>query len=412
MLLLAVAAMLAATASTSAQPVSAISATAMPNTCVLYGATNWAGISILVILLSLLITAAVFAGSTIFPIRTQAQIKQAARAELTQAIISAVILVILASTATAACALSTNIANSLHASTTTTNPFQYAEYYIGNLSTNTGLNLLTTVYSISVSYSIESQVLNNAGTLLNTAVNTIANQLGTVLGFATKAVGSIAIGGASGLSTLFALLSTTYLDVIAPLITIAIGLLIIQFLALPVLQYAAFSILLPVAIAMRSLAFLGRNLRAASNTILAIAIAAYIIYPIMIAFNSYAIAWIFSGSNPSFQYLKTTYVVPNIPSNSFFALIQTTPSNGIYGSITNIFLPFVTSSLAQSGGVIINPFTIQTQAQMIVNQTAQFLFASIIMIVIDIAVTLGFAVGLANALNSGVEGAGSFWSGI
>lgn len=379
------------------------------NTCVLYGATSWAGISILVIVLSLLIVGAVFMLSGIFSNSTRAKIRQAAKSELTEAFISAVILVILAGAALGACSISTSIGNSLHVTTTTANPFQYSEYYIGNLSTNTGLNLLTTIYSISVSYAIEAQVLQSLGTLFNTNVNTIYKQISSLfLGNAAKAVGlSIGIAAVSHSSILFSLLSSTYVDIIAPLVTIAIGLLFIQFIMLPFFQYTAFAVILPVAIAMRSLAFMGTNLRAASNTVLAVAIAAYIIYPLMIAFNSYAIAWIFSGANPSFQYVHTTYVVPNIPVSNYF---KSVPSSGIFGSAFNIMVPFVTSAFSQSGGFIINPFTVASQGQMIVNETAQFIFTSVIMIVIDLAVTIGFAAGLTKALNSGIEGAGSFWA--
>jgi hypothetical protein len=43
---------------------------------------------------------------------------------------------------------------------------------------------------------------------------------------------------------------------------------------------------------------------------------------------------------------------------------------------------------------------------------SQFIFTAIFMFGINLAVTLGFAIGLAKGLNSGVEGAGSFWSSI
>jgi hypothetical protein len=383
------------------------------NTCILYGATSWAGISLLVILVSLMIVAVVYQFSGIFPNSTRAKIREASRSELTQAFLSVVIIVILAGVATTACSISTSVANSLHATSTTTNPFQYAEYYIGNLSTNTGLNLLTTIYSTSVSYSIEAQVLDSIGSLATANIKTFAGPIGRLFygaGTASKIV-SFTIGKLSQLSTVFSLLSSTYLDVIAPLVTLAVGLLLIQFILLPIFQYTAFSVILPVAIGMRSLAFLGTNLRAAANAVLVIAIAAYIIYPLMIAFNGYAIGWIFSSANPSYQYVHTTYVVPNIPASNFFKL-NATAYNGTFGTAFRLMGPFITSAFAQSGGFIINPYTIMTQAQMIINETAQFLFTAVIMIVIDLAVVIGFAVGLTKALNSGIEGGGSFWDGI
>ncbi len=385
----------------------------MVNTCLLYGTMNWVNINILVIMISFTVVAILFALSNTFPEATREKLKQAATSELSQAFISVIIILVLAAFATTACSMSSTISKSLTGQTL--DPFQYSEYYVGNLSTNTGLNLLTNLYSISVSYAIEAQVLQSLGSLLNTAFSSAASVLGAAFGAASKVV-TIGIAPAiSSLSSLFNLLSGLYLDVIAPLVTIVIGLLFIQFLALPLLQYTAFTIVLPIAIAMRSLAFLGTPLRSASNTILAMAIAGYIVYPMMVAFNGYIVAWTFSSSNPSYQYIGSTYVVPNIPVSAYFS--AGLPSyTGFFGSIfkslfqSNLFIPLLTSSFGSTG--LITPFNIVSQAQLIINQTAQFLFEGVVLFVMDIAVTLGFAIGLSRALNSGIEGAGSFWGGL
>lgn len=386
----------------------------MVNTCILYGVTSWAGVNILILLLSLMLVAVAWSLSTIFPAITQEKIKAAARTELTEVFIGAIILVILAGSALTACSVSTSMSNTItlkSSGVTYTTPFQYAEYYVGNLSTNTGLNLLTTIYSTSVSYSIEAQVLESLGEIFQTGVNKIAKSLFyTLIGkVAGTSLLTISIALISHLSILFNILSSTYIDVIAPLVTVAIGLLFIQFITLPILQYTAFSIVLPTALALRSFAFLGRNLRQASNAVLAIAIAAYIIYPLMVAFNSYAIAWIFSPANPSYQYVKLTYMVPNIPISTYFS---SAPNTNVFSTAFQTLYPFVTSAFSQSGGIIIWPTTIMLQAQTIINETAQLLFSAIVLVIIDIAVTIGFALGLTRALNSGIEGDSSFWSGI
>ncbi len=43
---------------------------------------------------------------------------------------------------------------------------------------------------------------------------------------------------------------------------------------------------------------------------------------------------------------------------------------------------------------------------------SEFMFNTIFIFAIDITVTMGFAMGLAKALDDGIEGAASFWSSI
>ncbi|MGI0100535.1 MAG: hypothetical protein ACREBH_02345 [Candidatus Micrarchaeaceae archaeon] len=395
----------------------------MVNTCLLYGATSWAGINLLIILIAMLLVAVFFAISAIFPAQIREKIKQAARSELTQAIISIVILLVLAVSATTICSAATTASNNLITGQTFASPFAYAEYYVGNLSVNTGLNLLTSLYSTSVSYTIEAQVLQSIGSLFNTKTSDLIPTFLSEIGLSSKIL-SLGIASALQLGSLFSTLAQIYIDVFAPLVTIAVGMLFLQFLLLPVLQYTAFAVVLPVAIAMRSLSFLGTPLRNASNAVLAMAIAAYIIYPTMLAFNGYAMAWIFSTANPSFQYLHTTYLLNTIPVNKFFTGVPAATYSGFFGTLFHLVYPYVVGSssaplysfvngaFSQNGGIIISPWAVVSQAHTIINEMSQFLFASVVLIVLDLAVTLGFAMGLAKALNSGLEGAGSFWGSL
>lgn len=385
------------------------------STCALYGGAtytnSWLGINFLVILTTFMIIAIVYTISSLFPIVTREKLVSAVRAEITQGVLSIVILVLLLVFAYSVCNISASFSASLTPNHAGMNPFQYADYYVGNLSLNTGLNLLTNIYSTSVSYAIEAQVLTSIGAFFNSGLS-----FGLLIGSLRSIVGglsavsnsflSLGIAAFVQLSTLFSTLSSVYLSLSA-VVTVAVGILFIQFLIIPVLQYTAFTIILPVAIAMRSLSFLGTSLRSASNSVLAIAIAAYLIYPVTIAFNGYAIGWIFSAQNPSFVYLHQTYIVPNIPVSQFFG----TPLSSSFGASVAKVESLVWSSFGNSG-VIIWPSTVLAQARTIVNETAQFLFAAVVLMVIDIAITIGFAVGLTKALNGGVEGAGSFWSGV
>jgi hypothetical protein len=387
------------------------------NTCLLYGTTSWLNINLLIILIAFMLVAVFYALSNMLPTTNKEKLKDAARSEFTQACISVLIIAILASVATTACSISSGLSMALTGKQL--NPFAYSEYYVGNLSANTGLNLLTHVYSTSVTYALEAQTLLVVGGFLNTLFSSALKLL-----FATTSLNkviTVTISDPLQLASLFTILSDMLLAVIGPLVTIVVGLLFLQFLLLPVLQYTAFAVILPVAIAMRSLAFMGTPLKSASNTVLALAIAGYIIYPLMISFNAYAITWIFSSQNPSAQYVKLTCVVPNIPISSFFSQLPLATSSGTGTSqwistlltslsSTKLFLPFVTSSFNSVG--IIEPWNVVTTLQLLINQVAQFIFVGVVLFVMDIAVTLGFAIGLSKALNSGLEGVDSFWGGI
>lgn len=387
------------------------------NSCALYGGTtyvnSWLPINFLIILISLLAVAMIYSFSTFFATSTRERMKGAARSELTQAILSIMIIVILLGAVTAACTASSSISSALTGQSM--NPFSYATYYVGNLALNTGLNLLTNIYGYSVEYAVAGTVYSNLGAALSPLIGTFASSLSKLLSISYAA--KLAFKASSALGTTFTALSGFYLALFAPLVTIGVGLLFVQFIMLPVFQYTAFVVLLPVALALRSVSFMGSHLRFASNAILAIAIAMYIIYPAMIAFNAYAINWIFSTNNPSYTYINSTNTVQLITPFSFFQQTQSYET-GFFGSAIKIVYPFVNSALGTTnffGGVyniITLPALVIDQTQLLANEIAQFLFTTIIMFVIDLAVVLGFAAGLARALNAGVEGAGSFWGGL
>jgi heme/copper-type cytochrome/quinol oxidase subunit 2 len=392
----------------------------MVATCALYGGStyvnSWLGINVLVILIAFLAIAVVYSLSTIFSERMKSKVRDAARSELTQAVISAVILAILLGFVLTVCNISVAVTQPLlPAKYGGLNPFQYADYYIGNLSLNTGLNLLTSLYGTSVQYAVEAQVLQTLGAIFNSGLSGAFSTLFNIIkgNFNVLGVFSIAIAAGVHLSVIFTYLSDLYLSV-SVLVTLAIGILFVQFLLLPVMQYAAFAIVLPIALAMRSLAFMGNSLRRAANSILALAIIMYMVYPLTIAFNGYAIAWIFSAQNPSSQYLHSTYIVPTIAPNPFFsstgALTTPNPSGfAIFGNFNDKVASLIGPVFKN---FIITPSAIMAQLQLTIDQVAQFLFAAVFLMVIDLAIVMGFAIGLTKALNGGVEGADSFWSGI
>lgn len=382
--------------------------------CAIMGGTtyvnNWLSINLLVILVSLLLGALVFALSRLLPSRFSGKVTSAVRTELTQAFLSAIIIMVLLAMASTACNISASMSKSLTGSTL--NPFQYADYYVGNLSTNTGLSLLSNVYMDSIQYSIESTILDlTYGQLLNNYIPTAE--------IAPVGAGiEIKFGTSLSLGKVFKFLSDVYLSVFALLLITVIGALYIQWLMLPVLQYTAFVIILPVALVMRSISFVGVNLRNTANAFLAIAIAAYLIYPLMVGFDAYSVSWIFSANNPSYQYLQYAYTftpysastfLSQLPSNSLIAGNPATSSAFIssYLSSASISSPWV-----EPGSILVSAATAPFATDVLVKEVAKFLFIGIFMFAINIGVTAALAMGLTKALNSGVEGASTFWGNL
>ena len=383
------------------------------NTCALYGVANytnnWIGINLLIVLVSLSIVAVVYSFSRFMPERIRGRVGEATKAEITQAIISVLIIAILIGSAQMVCATSATIGRTIlisaqvPASQASLSPFQYADYYIGNLALHTGLSLLTDVYSKTIALDIDSTVYGGISVALSKFIPA---------GLSLFSIGGIVKATpifSPDMSMVLRMMSDQYLVVFVTPITLIVGALFLQYLALPVLQYTAFVVILPVALAMRSMAFAGVNLRNTSNAVLAIAIAAYFIYPLMVLFDSYIMYWVFTPSlNPSYYYTNIAYTVNTLPLSTF--LSQSLPSS--LGNM-NAPLNFVFDALKQTGWVnVFDIFNLVSQTQQLVNQIAELAFQGIILFAMNVAITIGFAMGLTRALNAGVEGAGSFWSSI
>lgn len=403
----------------------------MVNTCAIWGTTSyvnsWLWINILVIVISLLAIAVAYSLSSFFPANTRGRMRGFVRFEMIQMIISIAIIGVLLGFSAAACSVSSSVSQSL--SHRSMDPFQYADYYIGSVSLGNGLSLLSNMYSTSVQYAIYASVIRTVsvstilrlgpaslspaaeGTLLYCLLNQCHGVLPSV-----PVLGAICNGKnfcdyertpSSDLGQLYDLFSSLYLYVYSPIIVVAVGLLFIQFLALPVMQYTAFTVVLPIAIGMRSISFFGTSLADASNALIALAVAFYLIYPMTVAFDSYAISWVFSANNPAAQYAGTAFTVNQVTTDSFFQ------SNGVatnsiwttFGSLKSFFV-----SAFPGHGIGAVPFIgLVPVMHTYTNQMAQFVFESILLFALNISITVGLAVSLYKALKSGLGEAGRFW---
>ncbi|MDE1810963.1 MAG: hypothetical protein KGH66_02905 [Candidatus Micrarchaeota archaeon] len=396
----------------------------------MYGGANytnsWIGINALVILMSLMAVSVVYSISKLLPGETKGKINSFVRQEIVQLFTSVIIVAILVSITFFACSITSTVSQSI--TQTQLTPFQFANYYVGNLVFNKGFSLMGNIYSTSLSYEILSQVATQAGLYLNYAgVFSSLYPEGPNLKLPTGGVNpetgepllsqslvTISFPPELDIGLLFTNLVDMLLGLFSPMLTLAISSLLIQYITLPFLQYTGFAIILPVAIIMRSFAFTSGELRNASNALLAIAIAGYVVYPLTIAFNAYVVNWVFSASNPSAHYLMLTYTLNNLDPTSFFS--QAVPSG-----VTNSYSPFDTSTLGSFVTLLYNsaansfPIPINgsiASLQSLINNIAEFLFVGVVLFALDIAMTVGFAIGLSKALNAGVEGAQNFWSGL
>jgi len=386
------------------------------NYCQLFGGpgspyiSGWLPATYIVILFGFLVVAAVYMVSRLMPTSVSSKLREITKVEITQIVLSIFIILILLSVTSAACNVSSSLgrqvlANAGVTSNSGVSPLQYADYYIGTLALNHGINLLGYIYTTSIGYAIEARVITALSQDLS-----VSPDVGSIISF------KISYG--HDLGTLYGALSDVYIDALSPILVITIGMLFLQYLALPLLEFTAFTVILPVALLIRLIPYGGTGLKNASNAILAIAIAAYIIYPLMIAFDSYMVYWIYSPTlNPAYgctNCLSSAYTLPSIPSSSFLSTSVTSSTNnalGTIGSSLGISVPATNNLLSTSffSSLSINP---EPTAAYITQEMSQFIFVAVFLFGLNLAVTLGFAMGLARGLNVGVEGATSFWGSL
>lgn len=379
------------------------------STCALFGAgsytTGWLSINYLVILAGFAIIAFVYMLSKFMPANIRGKLSGVTRTELVELFVSAVIVLILLSFSATACSISSSIGNSI-TTVKGLSPLQFSDFYIGNLTFNTGLTLLTHLYSLSIGYAIDADVLSFASGLIGeylpspTLIKKGPVQITPIYGF--------------DLSAFYSIISDLMLGIFAPLVITALGMLFVQWLAIPVIQYTAFVIVLPVAITMRAIAYAGGSggLRQAANTVLAIAVAAYLIYPLMVTFNPCIIGWVYGTgacglpkTNPAVPYLPS-YTLSSITPGEFSSISSTSTA---YGTAP---LSLFFSGVSSTGVPGFNFLQVFGQLSSIINTMAQFFFSAIMLFALNIAVTVAFAMGLSRALTSGLGGQSSFWSSI
>lgn len=380
------------------------------NSCQLFGGssyvTGWLGMIYLVMGVSIFIIVVVYIVSKLLTSSLNAKLTAVVKSEIMQVFLVAIIILILMSFLETSCSLTTGVSKSLTGMDLT--PFQFSSYYLGNLAFGRGIDILEQVYTYAITYAIDSRIWGIIGTL--TSLTSPDIPLGSLIKV------SFPIGG--DLGGMYSIISDGYIAILAPILVISIGMLQLQWLALPVIEYTAFTVILPVALVLRIFSFSGGGLRRASNDFLALAIAMYLIYPLMISFDAYAISFIFSPANPVYSCtncLNTPFTVNTTSSAGFFSSIynstSTASSTGFSVTSPSINTLLSTTILSSYASSLFPPEAI-VEFNSIISEMGQYIFTALFMFGIDIVVTVAFAMGLSRGLNSGIEGAASFWSGI
>jgi len=363
-------------------------------------ATDWVGLNYLVIIISLTIVALVYAVANFLPSNEASKWKAISRAEIVQLLVSVLIIGVLVVFSSFICTIVSNASQQLTG--TRMDPFQYAEYFVNNVSQNLGLKLLSTVYTTSMTYSVTSKVFDMLEKII------FSSNL-PLFSLPIAGISSLKVSFSSGtsLGDPYSSLSGLYMAIFSPLLVTTIGTLFIMYLLLPIIQAAAFIVVLPIALIMRSIAYTsGRNgLRSAANAVIALAIAFYFIYPLTIALDNYMISQIFSTSNPEYPYLHETMVLNNLAPSLFTSQVQSSSTTEYNSLGVNLHLPSIFTMWQNLGAFGILQgysfiFTVPADANYLVTAMAQYFFISIVLFAIDLMITLAFAISLSKALDS------------
>lgn len=374
---------------------------------------NWIGINLLVILLSFSIAGVLYSTSNIFPVSTREKMKGAAKFEAFQGLISIVIIIILVAFSSVTCNIGANLVVSSAKITNTTyqNPMQFAESYIGNLMFSQGLGLFSQIYTETVLVAINA----NLATTIEEAVQSI------MLSFFSISFPPSLMGTLYGFSGAF---GATF----EPIIVVSFGILFTIYLLLPIIQSLALTVIVPLALIMRSIPFAGPKIRESSDTFLALAIGFYFIFPLAILMNGYLINWAYTPCNATtgsmcnpYSQFTSSYQLQQFSINNLFNTPPQQLGSGTTPlSIGTINLPasFLSSSVAHMGGLLgglAGVFAIiydlpQTMVDYSI-KTAEYAFNAIFLIGLDLAITLAFAQGLSKGLNGvgRMLSVGPFW---
>ncbi len=379
---------------------------------------NWVNINMIVVLLVLTAASFVYALAVLLPAATREKLRGTAKTEAAQGVISAFLVIIMVVFAATGCELGSLFAAS-QPSMTYVNPTSFSENYLENLLFIKSTSIFTQMYAASALYLVYGNLIES-----------VIPQVGIPKNGFTLGPLSLQFDISTNIIQVYYAYAGILTGTYSALLTASFGVLFIFVLLLPIIQAVALTMLAPLAIAMRSLPFGGPRLRETSDAFLGIAIAFAIVFPVTITMDSYIINWMYcqgmstqtnsplsvapSACNPYQIYLGTN-PTSNIPVDKLFTA-QSPPTSS--GSISFTFLTGVIGGQGGPLSIIGNSWKNFLELPQIINgygiEIANYVFQSIVLMALDIAITVGFAQGFSKGISafSGALGAGPFWGNM
>lgn len=362
-------------------------------------ANGWININLLVVLLVFMVGAIIYGVSGLLPHETREKMRGAARYEIVQGVISIFIILALIIFASLTCYTGAGLLPQYTGTPTTSSslyyngPYQTAETYVSNLLFAKGLAIQVQLYSAGVSLAVEGETVDS--------LLALAQLIKVPKPPLTKGPITIQYEQDPMLSAVYVSYATVFTESFASLIIVSFGSLFLIFLMLFIIYSISLTVVVPIAIVMRSIPFAGPKLREAADSFMAIAIGFYFILPLMLVFNYYMVGWIYcsNGVNPPLCNPDTTYVgtysIGNIPTSSLFSSSSVNVGGAIGSAPTNVF------GLVGSSGVDLqNLINAPSQAAAFAVEIGQYMFQATVLVAVDFAVALGFAMGLTKGLQA------------
>jgi len=363
-------------------------------------AKEWLSISALIVVATVMISSLMYALSNLLPVQKRERLRGIVRYELFEAFISIIIILIIIGISDFACSAGA----AMFGTQSYSGLFYSDEQYIGTLAFEKSTALVGSLYTSAIQFGIAEQI---AQYLYSTGIAYLTSVSPT----------SVIPDFSADLTDLYSAYANLFLGVFGTFALVVYSMLFILFISLPIIQAVALTVVLPVAILVRLFAFTGPKLREVSNTFLALAIGMFFVFPLTIAFDSYIVncMGLLGTSSQSCNLIPTSVlsylsVAPITISQS--ALFNTEPVSLSGITITSkVYQSVFTSGGAPGIGLLTLLGTAPQLSFNFSNLIAEYVFAGIVLIGIDILITVGFISGINKGLNaiSNIVSMGPLW---
>ncbi|MGC8547543.1 MAG: hypothetical protein ACP5MC_00885 [Candidatus Micrarchaeia archaeon] len=368
-----------------------------------YGGTiagAWLQVNMLLVIAIITITGVIYALSNLFPTRSGERLRMIARYEIFEVLVSIIIIVVIMLLSDSMC----NFGAAIAQQSNYPGVFETDELYIGKLLFEKGTSIVSELYTTAIQYAIAEEIVSYVA---SNVFNSISSFLNGVLPV------TIVPTLSADFSTIYLSYAGLFTGIYAMIVLSVFGVLFAIFLTLPIIQAVALTVVLPVAIAMRTLAFTGPRLRETSNAFIALAIGMFFVFPTMLTLNTYIMGCLEGTTScqltPQEQAYISTTSLPSQVSSIFSA--QTAQEAAL--TLSSSFFNAINTYGAAPGflgilGLIVDaPGVAMNYANII----AEYAFEGIVLIALDILVTVAFIAGINRGLNaiSGAFGTEPFW---